>query len=264
MDRVTYKKPQEVERIRAAGKVVSTVLAAMRDAVVPGVSTLELDRLAYDIIAQHGGSPSFLNHRAGPHVYHHSICASVNSEVVHGIPRADRALREGEIISLDVGVKLHGYHADSAITVPVGAVSEQARKLLEVTHDSLWAGLRAIRPKGRVRDISRTVQTYVESEGFSLVRELSGHGVGKQLWEPPSVYNWVSPNHPDHPLLEGMVLAIEPMVNVGKPDILHLADGWGIITADGSLSAHFEHTIAVTRTGIEVLTLGPHEPRAPA
>ena len=258
--RVTYKSPQEIAKIRAAGKVVSIVLAAMRDAVVPGVSTLELDRLAFEIISAHGGTPSFMHHRSGERIYYHSICASLNGEVVHGIPRADRILREGDLISLDVGVKLNGFHGDSALTVPVGKVSEEATRLLDVTRESLWRGIRAIRWKGHVSDISASIQEYVESRGFTLVRELAGHGIGRQLWEPPSVFNYVNPEYANPPLLEGMALAIEPMVNAGKPEVINLEDGWTVATADGSLSAHFEHTVAITRGGCDVLTLGPHDP----
>jgi len=258
--RITYKSAREIETIRAAGVVVSTVLAALRDAVRPGISTLELDALADDLIARHGGTPSFLNHRLGPQVYHHSICASVNKEVVHGIPRADRVLREGEIVSLDVGVRLNGLHADSAITVGVGEISDEAQRLLDVTRESLWEGIRAVRLRGRLQDIGRAVQAYVEARGFSVVRTLFGHGVGRQLWEPPSIFNYVAPGEPNPPLLEGMTLAIEPMVNAGGPEVVSRDDGWTVATEDGSLSAHFEHTVAVTRRGPDILTLGPHDP----
>ncbi|MCC2669923.1 MAG: type methionyl aminopeptidase, partial [Armatimonadetes bacterium] len=182
--RITYKNARDLEKMREAGFIVSTVLATLRDAVAPGISTLELDALAYDVITKHGGTPSFLNHRAGDEVYHHSTCISINEEVVHGIPRADRKLREGDLVSLDVGVKFKGFHGDSAITVPVGKVSEEAQRLLAVTEESLFVGLRAIRPKGRLQDIGRAVQEYVEGHGFSVVRELSGHGIGRSLWEP--------------------------------------------------------------------------------
>jgi len=260
MSRIIYKNPQDVEKIRAAGFIVSTVLAALRDRVAPGVSTLELDTLAYDIIKQHGGTPSFLNHCAGPEVYHHSTCISVNEEVVHGIPSADRKLKEGDLVSLDVGVKLKGYHGDSALTVPVGKVSDEAQRLLEVTRESLYLGLEAIRWKGRLQDIGRAVQEYVEGHGFSVVRELSGHGIGKQLWEPPSIPNYVDAEYPNPVLLEGMTLAIEPMVNAGVREVGTLPDGWTVVTADGKYSAHFEHTVVITRAGCDVLTLGPHDP----
>lgn len=260
MSRITYKKPQEVEKIRAAGFIVSTVLAELRDRVAPGISTLELDELAYEIITKHGGTPSFLNHRAGEEVYHHSTCISVNEEVVHGIPTTERKLKEGDLVSIDVGVKLRGFHGDSAITVPVGKVSDEAQRLLDVTRESLFVGLRAIRNKGRLLDISRAIQEYVESHGFTIVQELTGHGIGRQLWEPPSIPNYVDPQAPNPVLLEGMTLAIEPMVNAGAREVGTLPDGWTVVTADGKYSAHFEHTVAVTRAGCDILTLGPHDP----
>jgi methionyl aminopeptidase len=258
--RITYKNARDLEKMREAGFIVSTVLATLRDAVAPGISTLELDALAYDVITKHGGTPSFLNHRAGDEVYHHSTCISINEEVVHGIPRADRKLREGDLVSLDVGVKFKGFHGDSAITVPVGKVSEEAQRLLAVTEESLFVGLRAIRPKGRLQDIGRAVQEYVEGHGFSVVRELSGHGIGRSLWEPPSIYNFVEPEAPNPPLLEGMTIAIEPMVNAGSAEIGSLSDGWTVVAVDRKPSAHFEHTVVVTRNGCEILTLGPHDP----
>jgi methionyl aminopeptidase len=260
MSRIIYKNQQEVERIRAAGYIVSTVLAELRDRVAPGVSTLELDSLAFDIIKQHGGTPSFLNHRAGQEVYHHSTCISVNEEVVHGIPSAERKLKDGDLVSIDVGVKLKGFHGDSAITVPVGKVSKEAQRLLDVTKESLYLGLEAIKWKGRLQDIGRAVQEYVERHGFTVVRELSGHGIGRQLWEPPSIPNYVDAQASNPQLLEGMALAIEPMVNAGNREVGTLPDGWTVVTADGKYSAHFEHTVVVTRTGCDVLTLGPHDP----
>jgi methionyl aminopeptidase len=260
MSRITYKNAKDVAKIREAGFVVSTVLATLRDAVAPGVSTLDLDNLAYEVIKKHGGTPSFLNHRAGDEVYHHSTCISINEEVVHGIPRAERKIKEGDLVSIDVGVKLKGFHADSALTVGAGAISEEKQRLLDVTRESLFVGLRAIRCKGHVQDIGRAVQEYVEAQGFSVVRELSGHGIGRQLWEPPSIYNFVDPQAENPPLLEGMTIAIEPMVNAGKPDIGSLADGWTVVAVDLRPSAHFEHTVVITRDGCEILTLGPHDP----
>lgn len=260
MRRIIYKNPRDVERIRAAGLVVSTVLAALRDAVAPGVSTADLDQLAFELIHQSGGTPSFLNYRVGKRVYRHSICASVNEEVVHGIPRADRVLREGDLVKLDVGVKLQGFHADSAITVAVGQVSAERERLLRVTREALWAGIHAVSYRGRLQDISRAIQAHVEREGFSIVREMVGHGVGKSLHEEPQIPNYVDLRHPNPPLLEGMTLAIEPMVNVGAAGIDVLADQWTIVSADGSASAHWEHTVAITRGGADVLTLGPHDP----
>lgn len=260
MPKITFKTAKEIDRMREAGYVVSVVLAALRDAAQPGVSTLELDKIAFDLIEKHGGTPSFLNHRAGNEVYHWSICASVNEEVVHGIPRRERKLVEGQVLSIDVGVKLKGFHGDSAITVGIGKISEEDQRLIDVTRESLWAGIRVIRPRGRVQDIGKAVQTYVEKHGFTVVEALTGHGIGKNLWEAPEIYNYVDRDRPNPLLLEGMTIAIEPMVNAGTPDVECLPDGWTIVTADGKPSAHFEHTVAITRNGYEILTLGPHDP----
>jgi methionyl aminopeptidase len=256
MPRIIYKNGRDLERMREAGVIVSTVLAAMRDMVRPGVSTLELDQLARDLIRRHGGHPSFLGYRGFPA----SICASIDKEVVHGIPTKERVLLDGMVVKLDVGVRLKGFHADSAITVPVGNVPDETHRLLDVTRDSLWAGIKAIRYRGRLHDVSKAIQDYVESHGFSVVREMVGHGVGKDLHEEPQIPNYVDPKHPNPQLLEGMTLAIEPMVNVGKPEIEILPDQWTVVTKDGSTSAHFEHTVAITRGGYDILTLGPHDP----
>ncbi len=249
--------------MRAAGRIVSVVLAELGRAAQPGVSTLDLDRLAFEIIKDHGGSPSFLGHRHGSAVYEHSICASVNREVVHGIPRADRILENGDILSIDVGVKLKGFHGDSAVTVPIGEISQTARDLLRVTHESLWHGIRAIRKNGRIQDISRAVQRHVESRGYSVVRSLCGHGIGRDIWEAPEVPNYVEAGRGNIAFHEGLVIAIEPMINTGGYDVRVLPDKWTIVTEDGGLSAHFEHTVAITPNGYEVLTLGPHEPTDP-
>jgi methionyl aminopeptidase len=260
MSRVTYKNPRDLEKMREAGLVVSTVLAALRDAVRPGVSTYELDQIALEMIRAEGGHPSFLNYRVGKRIYRHSICASLNAEVVHGIPRADRVLKEGDLIKLDVGVRLKGFHADSALTVPVGEITEEHRRLLEVTRESLWAGIRAISYRGRLHDVSRAIQEHVERNGFTIVREMVGHGVGRNLHEEPQIPNYVDPKHPNPLLLEGMTLAIEPMVNAGAADIEVMPDEWTVATVDRRASAHFEHTVAVTRGRADVLTLGPLDP----
>lgn len=256
MSRIIYKNARDLEKMREAGVIVSTVLAALRDAVKPGVSTYELDQIAYEMIRGRGGHPSFLGYRQYPA----SICASINEEVVHGIPNRARVLREGDIVKLDVGVRLKGFHADSAMTVPVGAVPERIEKLLRVTRESLWKGIHAIRFRGRLKDVSKAIQDHVEQNGFAIVRDMVGHGVGKNLHEEPQIPNYVAPEHGNPQLLEGMTLAIEPMVNVGVPDIETLPDQWTVVTADRKASAHFEHTVAVTRTGYEILTLGPHDP----
>lgn len=251
-----YKKAPDLAKMREAGLVVSTVLAQLRDAVRPGISTYELDQLALNSIRKHGGVPSFLGYRGYPA----SLCASINEEVVHGIPSRTRVLKEGDLVKLDIGAKLKGFHADSAITVPVGEVPEELHRLLQVTRESLWKGIHAITYRGRLQDVSAAIQKYVEANGFSVVREMVGHGVGRHLHEEPQIPNYVDAQHPNPPLLEGMTLAIEPMVNAGGAEVRTLDDKWTIVTADGRASAHFEHTVAVTRNGYDILTLGPHDP----
>jgi methionyl aminopeptidase len=255
MARIIYKSPRDLEKMRAAGYVVSKVLATLRDAVRPGVSTHELDQIALEMIRAHGGTPSFL----GYHGYPASICSSLNEEVVHGIPSPKVVLKDGDVIKLDVGVKLKGFHADCAISVPVGKVPDDHRKLLEVTRESLWKGIQAVTLRGRLQDVSRAIQQHVEKHGYSIVREMVGHGVGKQLHEPPQIPNYVDAQHENPQLLEGMTLAIEPMVNLGDAEIETLEDQWTVVATDGKLSAHFEHTVAVARGGADVLTLGPHD-----
>ena len=255
MGRIIYKNGQDLERMRHAGMILSTALAAMRDAVEPGISTKDLDDIAVRVIREHGATASFLKYRGYPA----SICSSVNEEVVHGIPNTRRVLKEGDLVKIDGGVKWKGFHADSAITVPVGKISPEAQRLIDVTRESLWEGIRAITYRGRLMDIAAAVQRHVESNGFSVVREMVGHGVGKYLHEEPQVPNYVSREAPNPPLLEGMTLAIEPMVNMGTAEIETLSDNWTVVTKDRKYSAHFEHTVAVTKRGFEILTLGPHD-----
>jgi methionyl aminopeptidase len=256
MGRIIIKSARDLEKMRAAGLIVSTVLAAVRAAVRPGVSTRELDRLALELIRARGGSPSFLGYQGYPA----SICSSVNEEVVHGIPSESRILRAGDIIKVDVGVRLNGFHADSAITVPVGPVPDEVQRLLQATREALWAGICAVTRRGTLRDVSHAIQDYVERHGFAIVRSMVGHGVGKRLHEAPPIPNYVDPQHPNPRLRDGMTLAIEPMVTAGGAEVETLPDKWTVVTADRSLSAHFEHTVAVTRHGFDVLTLGPHDP----
>jgi len=254
--RIIYKKPREIETMREAGHILSRTLAELRQAARPGVSTQELNDLAYTRITQAGGRPSFLRYRGFPA----TICASLNEEVVHGIPSPERRLQEGDLFKVDLGVRLRGLHADSALTVAVGEVSSRARELMEVTHRALWRGLAAARAGNRLTDISRAIQEWVESHGFSVVRELVGHGVGRHLHEEPQVPNFVEGKQRNPRLSPGMTLAIEPMVNAGSREVETLEDDWTVVTADRQLSAHYEHTVAITREGPEVLTLGPHEP----
>ena len=239
----------ELERMRAAGRLVGDVLAAVAAAVAPGVSTADLDAIAEKRIALAGATPAF----KGYHGYPATICASINSEVIHGIPSGRRILRDGDIVSIDVGASLDGYFGDSAITLPVGQVSEEAATLLCVTEEALYKAIERARPGNRISDIGHAVQQHVESYGFSVVREFVGHGIGERMHEEPQVPNYGDPGHGPR-LAEGMVLAIEPMVNAGKPAVKVLADGWTAVTRDGSLSAHFEHTVAVTADGPWILT----------
>jgi methionyl aminopeptidase len=235
--------------MRDAGRLVGDVLSELATHVAPGVSTGELDVLAEKRILQAGATPAF----KGYHGYPAAICASINDEVIHGIPSGRRLLQEGDVISIDVGVLLHGYFGDSAITLPVGPISEEAATLLRVTEEALYKAIEHMRPGKRISDIGHAVQQHVEAYGFSVVREFVGHGIGQAMHEEPQVPNYGEPGRGPR-LAEGMVLAIEPMVNAGKPAVKVLADGWTAVTRDGRLSAHFEHTVAVTAGEPWVLT----------
>jgi methionyl aminopeptidase len=229
--------------------IVCRSAAELASRVAPGVTTADLDALAEARITRAGATPAF----KGYHGYPATICASINEEVIHGIPSGRRLLNEGDILSIDVGVSLNGYFGDSAITVPVGQVSEQAGALLRATEESLYKAIERVRPGGRISDIGHAVQQHVEANGFSVVREFVGHGIGQRMHEEPQVPNYGEPGRGPR-LAEGMVLAIEPMVNAGKAAVKVLADGWTAVTKDGSLSAHFEHTVAVTAGGPWILT----------
>jgi len=246
---IVCRSAAELERMREAGRLVGEVLTELTAAVAPGVSTAELDEIAERRIRQAGATPAF----KGYHGYPATICASINDEVIHGIPSGRRVLAEGDIISIDVGAALDGYYGDSAVTLPVGQVSEQAATLLRVTEESLYKAIEQARPGKRVSDIGHAVQRHVEAFGFSVVREFVGHGIGVRMHEEPQVPNYGEPGHGPR-LAEGMVLAIEPMVNAGKPAVKVLADGWTAVTRDTSLSAHFEHTVAVTSGEPWILT----------
>jgi methionyl aminopeptidase len=219
--------------------------------VAPGVTTAHLDAVAEAKVRAAGAEPAFKGYRGYPA----TLCASVNEQVVHGIP-SGKPLVAGDIVSLDMGVKLDGYYGDSAVTVPVGAVSEDVRALLRVTQEALAKGIVQVKIGGRVSDIGHAIQAYVEAHGFSVVREFVGHGIGASLHEEPQIANYGEPGRGPR-LAEGMTLAIEPMVNMGRPAVKVLADGWTAVTKDGSLSAHFEHTVAVTKDGPLVLTMRP-------
>jgi methionyl aminopeptidase len=245
---IVCKSAAEIERMRAANELVANVLAELSAMVAPGVTTADLDAAAEKLVRAAGAEPAFKGYRGYPC----TLCASVNDQVVHGIPSA-RALVEGDIISLDMGVKLNGFYGDSAVTVPVGRVSEQAAALLRVTREALDKGIEQVRLGGRVSDIGHAIQEHVEAHGFTVVREFVGHGIGAALHEEPQIANYGEPGRGPR-LAEGMVLAIEPMVNVGRPAVRVLSDNWTAVTKDGSLSAHFEHTVAVTKAGPLVLT----------
>ncbi len=246
---IVLRDARELALMREAGRIVAKVHQAMRDAVRPGVSTATLDRIAEEIIRAHGATPTFL----GYHGYPASICTSINDEIVHGIPSPHRILQEGDIISIDVGATYRGWVGDSAWTYPVGAISDQAQALLEVTEGALWAGIDQARAGRHLGDISAAIQTYVESRGFSVIREYSGHGVGRQMHEPPTILNYGRPGTGIR-LRPGMTFALEPMVAAGHWLTQVDEDGWTVRTRDGSLSAHFEHTIAVTDRDPIILT----------
>jgi methionyl aminopeptidase len=247
---IMIKTPLEIEKMRRSGQVVREVLEHVRQFVKPGASTQDLENAAAGKIKELGAKPAFKGYRGFPCV----LCTSVNEEVVHGIPSASRVLRDGDIVSIDTGVILDGYYGDSAITVAVGEkVSPRTKRLLEVTQASLKRGIEAIKPGATLGDVGAAVQEVVEAEGFSVVREFVGHGIGTRLHEDPQVPNYGRRGQ-GQKLREGMVIAIEPMVNAGKPDVQVLSDGWTAVTQDGSLSAHFEHTVAVTAEGATILT----------
>ena len=245
---IVCKSPAEIEKMRASAALVAEVLAELAAMVKPGVSTHDLDVAAERMVRDAGAEPAFKGYRGYPC----TLCASVNEQVIHGIP-SKHPMAEGDIVSLDMGVKLNGYFGDSAVTVPVGRVSPQAETLLRVTQEALEKGIAQVRLGGRVSDIGHAIQTHVEAHGFSVVREFVGHGIGASLHEDPQIANYGNPGSGPR-LAEGMTLAIEPMVNVGKPGVKMLSDGWTAVTRDGSLSAHFEHTVAVTKNGPLVLT----------
>jgi len=246
---IICRSADELERMREAGRLVGEVLAELAGLVAPGVTTADLDAAAEKRIARAGATPAF----KGYHGYPATICASINDEVIHGIPSGRRLLNDGDIISIDVGASLNGYFGDSAITLPVGQVSEEAARLLRVTEEALYKAIERVRPGSRISDLGHAVQKHVEAYGFSVVREFVGHGIGQRMHEEPQVPNYGDPGRGPR-LTEGMVLAIEPMVNAGKPAVKVLGDGWTAVTRDSSLSAHFEHTVAVTADGPWILT----------
>ena len=253
---IVRKSQTELEKMRAAGLLVYEVLETLRGMVGEGVSTYELETAAEKMMAEAGARPAFKGY-ASPSAgskFPYVLCTSVNEEIVHGMPSEKRILKKGDIVSIDTGVQLHGYYGDSAITVPVGEISAEARKLIEVTRESLELAIDRARPGNRLFDICGTVERHVTSHGFSVVREFVGHGIGTQMHEEPQIPNYVDRRNENPRLKEGMVLAIEPMVNAGKAGSRVKADKWTAVTEDGRYSAHFEHTVAVTANGPWVLT----------
>jgi methionyl aminopeptidase len=250
---ITLKSDAEIEKMRKAGHVVAEVLQAMRENAAPGVTTRELDELARDIISKRGATPSFLGYPPGSsHPFPAAICASVNEELVHGVP-GDRVLREGDIISVDVGAILDGYHGDAAVTVPVGEISPDAQRIAEAAEGALAAGIDAASPGGWSGDVSAAIQDYAESRGYSVVREYTGHGIGRSMHEDPQVPNY-GKRGTGVELRAGMTVALEPMLLAGDCRVRVLDDHWTVVSADGQLTAHYEHTIALRDGGADILT----------
>jgi methionyl aminopeptidase len=253
---IVRKTAAELEKMRRSGLLVWQILAKLKEMVAEGVSTMDLEVAAEKMMTDAGAIPAFKGYYvpAAGQAYRFVLCTSVNCEIVHGIPNSKRLLRKGDIVSIDTGVKLDGYYGDSAVTVPVGEVGEQTTKLLQVTQDSLERAIDRIRSGNRLFDVCGAVEQHVKSNGFSIVREYVGHGIGTQLHEEPQVPNYIDRKNENPRLKEGMVLAVEPMVNAGGPDAVVLKDRWTAVTKDGSNSAHFEHCVAVTNNGPWVLT----------
>lgn len=245
---IIRKSNAELNLMREAGRIVAETHRLIREAIEPGITTLELDRMAETYIRSQGAAPSFKGHNGFPF----SICASVNEELVHGFP-GPRKLVSGDIVTIDIGANYKGYHGDSAWTYGVGTISDEAQRLLDVTEASLYAGIARVRPDERLYTVSHGIQQVIEEAGFSVVREYVGHGIGADLHEEPKIPNYGVPGRGPR-LAPGMVLAIEPMVIAGERYVKTLADNWTVVTADGSLCAHFEHTVAVTEDGYEILT----------
>ena len=246
---IVLKTGRELSVMREACRISAGALKIIGQAIEPGVTTAELDRIAEEYIRSQGAVPNFKNYQGYPA----TACISVNNEVIHGIPSKKRKICQGDIVSVDLGAEFGGYHGDNAATFAVGDVSAEAKRLINTTRESLYEGIKMARAGGRIGDISYAIQLYVEARGFSVVRDFVGHGIGTALHEAPEVPNFGIPGRGIR-LLPGMTIAIEPMINVGKPDVKVLPDGWTVLTKDGSLSAHFEHTVAITSDGPQIMT----------
>lgn len=247
---VVLKTGRELAIMKEACRISAGALKLIGQAVEPGVTTGELDRLAEEYILKQGAKPNFKNYEGYPA----TACISINNEVIHGIPSNKRVIKAGDIVSVDLGAEFQGYHGDNAATFAAGDISAEAKRLIDTTRESLYEGIKMARAGGRIGDIGSAVQRYVETRGYSVVRDFVGHGVGTSLHEAPEVPNFGVPNRGIR-LLPGMTLAIEPMVNIGRPDVKVLPDGWTVLTKDGSLSAHFEHTVAITSDGPQIMTV---------
>ena len=249
---IVLKSAREIEVMRRANVIVAEILQQLKETVGPGVTTLDLDRIAEELTYKKHAKPAFKGYTVGGRVYPYSLCTSVNEEVVHGMP-SKRVLKEGDILGMDFGVIVDGFYGDAAVTVAVGQVSEAAEHLMQVTRDSLYRGIDELREGKRLGDLSSAIQTMVEDAGFSVVREFVGHGIGKKLHEEPPIPNYGESGRGPR-LMEGMVLAIEPMVNAGNPEVELKEDGWTAVTKDRSLTAHFEHSVAITKNGPDILS----------
>jgi len=247
---VEIKSSREIAIMRKSSKIVATVLSEIRDLVQPGMTTLDLDIYAEKRIREHGAEPSF----KGYHGFPGSICSSVNNEVVHGIPSKTKIINDGDLLKVDTGAFFNGYHGDSCITICVGKISDEAIKLSKVAQEALMLGIKQIKPKNKLLDIAGAIEDHVKSNGFSIVEDYTGHGVGRNLHEEPSVFNFRTNDLPNVTLREGMTIAVEPIVNLGSKYCKTLRDGWTVITKDGNLSAQWEHTVLVTKSGFEILT----------
>ncbi len=245
---IILKSPDEIEKMSQACRIVAETLKALEGIVKPGISTKDIERFVEGAMAEKGAAPAFKGYRNYPS----SVCTSVNEQVVHGIPSSS-VLKDGDIISIDLGAYVNGFYGDAAVTLPVGTISPLAERLIQVTKEALMRGIEKAKPGNRVTDISHAIQRHVEKNGFTVVRTFVGHGIGRSLHEEPQVPNFGDPGHGPR-LREGMTLAIEPMVNAGSYEVSVLEDGWTAVTSDGSLSAHWEHTVAVTRNGARILT----------
>ena len=246
---IVLRSQREIEKIRKACRVVAEILERLREQIQPGISTLDLNALSEELAQKYEAKPAF----KGYHGYPYSLCTSVNEEVVHGMPSPRRVLNAGDIISIDFGVVMEGYYGDAAVTVPVGSIASEAQRLCSVTEGSLYEGIGQAVVGNRLSDISHAIQGYVEARGFSVVRDFVGHGIGQRLHESPQIPNYGPPGRGVR-LKAGMVLAIEPMINEGQPEVEILGDEWTAVTVDRKLSAHFEHTIAVTENGPDILS----------